>query len=39
VVVVRDPEWEAKALLVWETEILPEDNGVDENTSLAKREC
>jgi hypothetical protein len=38
-VVVADPEWQAKPLPMWETEVLLGDIGVGENTSLAKREC
>jgi hypothetical protein len=39
-VVVVDPVvQETELLLVWETELLPGDIGVGENTSLAKREC
>jgi len=39
VAMVADPEWEAEPLPMWETELLPGDIGVGENTSLTKREC
>jgi hypothetical protein len=38
-VVVADPVWKAESLSVWETELLPSDIGVGENTSITKREC
>jgi hypothetical protein len=37
-VVVVDLVWEAEPLPVWETELLPGDTRMGENTSLIKRE-
>jgi hypothetical protein len=39
VVMVENPLWETNLLPIWVTKILLGYIGINENTSLAKREC